>query len=173
MLLEGEDGEVNRQSVVVGVDGSAASFTALRWVLACRRRTDVMLRAVRCWTPVLTRGCEAAVAAQPMPTLAEQQAHARHQLAQIVAAVLIEVPRSSGRVVVQQRVVCSPAGPGLVSQAAMADLLVIGNGQQASEALHQSVRWYCIQHAHCPVLLFPPAMATRRAPSPVLAGVPA
>jgi hypothetical protein len=78
MLLEGEEGEVNGQSVVAGVDGSAASLTALRWVPACRRRTDVLLRTVRCW-----------------------------------------------------------------------------------------------MHMNCPVLLFPPAMTTRRAPSPDLAGVPA
>jgi nucleotide-binding universal stress UspA family protein len=73
---------------------------------------------------------------------------------------------------VQQQVVRSPAGPGLVSQAAGADLLVVGRCRRSIEVLHRSVSWYCVRHANCPVLVFPPAMATRRELTPLLAGVP-
>ena len=171
MSLEGGEVGVSGQLVVVGVDGSPASSTALRWVLACRRPTDVRLRAVRCWTPVLAAGWDAAANARPVPTVAEQQAQARRELAQIVAAALAWMPGGAARVAVQQQVVRSPAGPGLVSQAAGADLLVVGHCRRSIEVLHRSVSWYCVRHADCPVLVFPPAMATRRELTPLLAGV--
>lgn len=161
------------QLVVVGVDGSPASFTALRWVLACRRRPDVRLRAVRCWTPVLAWGWEAAVAARPVPTIAEQEAQARRELAEVVAAAQAWVPGSAARVAVHQQVVRSPVGPGLVSQAAGADLLVIGHSWRSIGVLHRSVSWYCVRHADCPVLVFPPATATRHELTPPRTGVPA
>lgn len=164
---------MSKQRVVVGVDGSPASFTALRWVLACRRRAELRLRAVRCWAPVLARGWEAVVTAQPVPTVAEQEAQAQRELNEIVAAALAWTPHAVPRVVVEQRVVRSPAGPGLVSQAADADLLVVGHGHHSMEMLHRSVSWYCVLHATCPVLVFPPTMATRRELTPILAGVPA
>jgi nucleotide-binding universal stress UspA family protein len=173
MSLEDEEAEVSEQLVVVGVDGSPASFTALRWVLACHRGTDVRLRAVRCWTPVLAPGWEAAVKAQSVPTVAEQEAQATRELAQVVAAALAWIPAGAARIAVQQQVVCSPAGPGLVSQATGADLLVVGHCRRSIEVLHRSVSWYCVRHANCPVLVFPPAMATRRELTPLLAGVPA
>lgn len=159
--------------VVVGVDGSPASFTALRWVLACRRRPDVRLRAVRCWTPVLAPGWEAAVYARPVPTIAEQETRARRELAEVVAAAQAWVPGGTAQVAVQQQVVRSPAGPGLVSQAADADLLVVGHCRRSIEVLHRSVSWYCARHADCPVLIFPPVMATRRELAPPRPGVPA
>lgn len=164
---------MSAQLVVVGVDGSPASFTALRWVLACRRRSGVRLRAVRCWTPVLARAWEAAVTAGPVPPIGEQEAQAQRELDQVVAAALAWMPSATARVVVQQRVVRSPAGPGLVSQAADADLLVVGHSHRSIEMLHRSVSWYCVRHATCPVLVFPPAMATRRVLTPALAGMPA
>jgi nucleotide-binding universal stress UspA family protein len=173
MSLEREEAGVSDQLVVVGVDGSPASFTALRWVLACRRRPGVRLRAVRCWTPVLAPGWEAAVTPRPLPNIAEQQAQARRELAEVVAAAQARVPGGAVRIAVQQQVVRSPAGPGLVSQAAGADLLVVGHCRRSMEVLHRSVSWYCVRHANCPVLVFPPEMATRCELTPVRAGVPA
>ncbi|HEX8761960.1 MAG TPA: universal stress protein [Pseudonocardiaceae bacterium] len=41
--------------VVVGVDGSPASYTALRWVLAHAARIGAQVRAVRCWTPIVAK----------------------------------------------------------------------------------------------------------------------
>jgi nucleotide-binding universal stress UspA family protein len=102
------------EQVVVGVDGSPASYTALRWALA----------------------------------------HA-------------------GRVAVRQKVVRGLAGSGLVTQAAGADLLVVGHGPRSIEMLHRSVSWYCMRHATCPVLVIPPAMATRRTLTPATARVSA
>jgi nucleotide-binding universal stress UspA family protein len=165
--------EMSEHVVVVGVDGSPASYTALRWALAHAERTGAQLRAVRCWTPVVAKSWEAAITGKPVPPEAEQQARAKRELAQIVAAALARIPDGSMRVVVRQSVIHGPAGPVLVGQADGADLLVVGHGPRVTELLHRSVSWYCMRHATCPVLVIPPAMATRRTLAPATAKVAA
>jgi nucleotide-binding universal stress UspA family protein len=44
---------MSERLLVVGVEGSPASYTALRWALAHAGRTGARVRAVRCWTPIL------------------------------------------------------------------------------------------------------------------------
>jgi nucleotide-binding universal stress UspA family protein len=157
--------------LVVGVDGSPSSYTALRWALESAGRTGARVRAIRCWTPVFrARGWEAAVTGSVPP--AEQQAHARRELAQVMAAALLWIPESR-QVAVEQKVVRGPAGPMLVAHADGADLLVVGHGPRVAELLHRSVSWYCVRNATCPVLVIPPAMATSRTLTPVTAAVPA
>jgi nucleotide-binding universal stress UspA family protein len=157
---------------VVGVDGSPASFTALRWALAHAGRMGARVRAIRCWMPVLVKGWEEAITAEPVPPLAEQQARAERELAQVVAAALMWAPDEAGRVALEQTVIRGPAGPTLVAQAADADLLVVGHGRRLVEMLHRSLSWYCVRHASCPVVVIPPAMATRRDLNPAIASAP-
>jgi len=89
---------MSEQVVIVGVDGSPASYTALRWALGYTGRTG----------------------------------------------------------------------------AAGADLLVVGHSPRyGSGMLHRSVSWYCAQHATCPVLVIPTAMATQRTLISPSAEVPA
>lgn len=164
---------MNEQLVVVGVDGSPASYTALRWTLTYAGRAAARVRAVRCWTPLLARGWEAAVTAEPVPSITEQRARAERELAQVVAAALARVGTGARQVAVQQTIVRGPAGSGLVAQAADADLLVVGHGARAIEMLHRSVSWYCARHATCPVLVIPPAMASIRTLTSAAAEVPA
>jgi nucleotide-binding universal stress UspA family protein len=159
--------------VVVGVDGSPASYTALRWALEYAGRTDAQVHAVRCWLPVVARGWEAAVTAAPVPSHAEQEAHAERELVDVVTAALARVSEGSMHVAVRQGVVRGPAGPVLVAEAAGAALLVLGHGPRVAELLHRSVSWYCVRHATCPVLVIPPAMATRQTLVPAIAEVSA
>jgi nucleotide-binding universal stress UspA family protein len=163
---------MREQPVVVGVDGSPASYTALRWALSCAARTGAQVCATRCWMPVVARGWEAVVIAEPVPPEAEQEARAERELAEVVAAALARVPDGAAGVAVRQRVVRGPAGPVLVAEADGADLLVVGHGPRVAELLHRSVSWYCVRHATCPVLVIPPAMATRRTLIPATAEVP-
>jgi nucleotide-binding universal stress UspA family protein len=160
---------MSEQLVVVGVDGSPASYTALRWTLAHAGGTGAQVCAVRCWTPVSAGGWEAAVTAEPVPPIIEQQARAEHELAQVVTAALARVPTHATQV--RQRAVRGPAGPGLVSEARGADLLVVGHGRRSIEMLHRSMTWYCVLHATCPVLVIPPAWATRRTLASAIAEV--
>lgn len=97
-----------------------------------------------------------------MPPIAEQEARAERELAQVVAAALARVTNAATRVTVRHKVVRGPAGPVLISQAVGADLLVVGHGHRSIDMLHRSVSWYCALRAACPVLVIPPAMATRR-----------
>jgi nucleotide-binding universal stress UspA family protein len=164
---------MGEQVVVVGVDGSPASYTALRWALAHAAALGAPLRAVRCWTPIVAKRWEAAVTGEPVPSEAGQQARAERELAQVVAAALARLPDQATRAAVRQRVVRGPAGPVLAGEAHGAALLVVGHGPRATELRHRSVSWYCLRHATCPVLVIPPTMDTRRALTPATADVPA
>jgi nucleotide-binding universal stress UspA family protein len=161
------------EQLVVGVDGSPGSYTALRWALACAAQIGARVHVVRCWMPVAARGWEAAVTGEPVPPEAEQETRAERELAQVVAAALARVPEGSARVAVRHSVIRGPAGPGLVGEAFGADLLVVGHGPRVAELLHRSVSWYCVRHATCPVLVIPPAMATQRTLAPATAEVAA
>ncbi|MDQ4011553.1 MAG: universal stress protein [Actinomycetota bacterium] len=163
---------MGEQVLVVGVDGSPASYTALRWTLERATRIGAQVRAVRCWMPIVARRWEAAVTGEPVPPEAEQQARAERELTQVVAAALARIPDGATRVAVRQRVTRGPAGPVLVDESDGADLLVVGHGPRVAELLHRSVSWYCVVHASCPVLVIPPAMATRRTLAPATAQVP-
>jgi nucleotide-binding universal stress UspA family protein len=164
---------MGEQVVVVGVDGSPASYTALRWALAHAARIGAQVHAVRCWTPIVAKRWEAAVTGEPVPSEAVQEARAEGELAQVVAAALAWVPDGATRVAVRQSVVRGPAGPVLAAVADGAALLIVGHGPRATELWHRSVSWYCLRHATCPVLVIPPTMATLRAPTPATAEVPA
>lgn len=163
---------MSEQLVVVGVDGSPASYTALRWALAYAGRTGARVHAVRCWTPVVVKSWEAAVIGAPVSSEDEQRARAERELTEVVAAALARVPNGSTQVAVQQKVVHGPAGPVLAGEADGADLLVVGHGMRVTELLHRSVTWYCVRHATCPVLVIPPAMATQRILAAATAEVP-
>jgi nucleotide-binding universal stress UspA family protein len=151
---------VDQQLIVVGVDGSPASHTGLCWALARAERTGARVRAVRCWMPVALMGWEVAVTAELHP--AEQQAWAEQELAQVVAAAWLWVPNATGTVALEQKVIRGPAGPTLVSEAAEAELLIVGHGHRLIDMAHRSVSWYCLRHAHCPVVVIPSAAANRR-----------
>jgi hypothetical protein len=122
--------------------------------------------------PVVVKGWEEAVTAEPVPPLAEQQARAEQELAQVVAAALTRAPNEAGRFAVEQTVICGSAGRTLVSQAAdcrparrWARPPVDRNAAPVGEL-------YCVRHASCPVVVIPPAMATRKDLNPAAASVP-
>jgi hypothetical protein len=105
------------EQLIVGVDGSPASYTALRWVLAHAGHTGAQVHAMRCWTPVVAKRWEATITGEPVPPETEQQARAERELAEVVAAALAWVPEGSMRVAVRHGVVRGSAGPGLVGEA--------------------------------------------------------
>jgi nucleotide-binding universal stress UspA family protein len=164
---------MGEQVVVVGVDGSPASYTALRWALAHAARIGAQVHAVRGWTPVVARRWEAEVTGEPVPAEPEQEVRAERELEQVVAAALARIPGGATPIAVRRSVVRGSAGPALVGEADGAALLVVGHGPRASGLLHRSVSWYCLRHATCPVLIIPPTMATVRTLTPATADVPA
>ncbi len=149
--------------MVVGVDGSPASYTALRWALVHAGNTGGQVHAIRCWQPTSAIGLEAAIIMEPVPSSVEQQARIERQLAQIVAAARRQTPEAA-QVGLRRSVTRGPAGPVLIAEADGAALLVVGSHghRQIHELFFGSTSSYCARHATCPVMVIPSAMATRR-----------
>ena len=82
---------MGEQTIIVDVDGSPASHTGLVWALARAQRTGARVRAIRCWMPVVLKAWKAAVTAEPVPSLAGQQARAERELAHVEATAVTTV----------------------------------------------------------------------------------
>ena len=130
------------QRVIVGVDGSPSSRSALRWGLDAARRQSCPLIAMHAWLLTTLPG------RPPMhfvPELSEYESEAHEWLEKEVAEVL---PESSG-VDVRIELSHSTAAWGLMDKAGPDDLLVLGSrgrGGFASLVLG-SVAMQCSQHA--------------------------
>jgi nucleotide-binding universal stress UspA family protein len=139
--------------IVVGVDGSSGSRTALRWAMAHARLLDTRVEAVAAWQePLVYRYSPDRSLTTPdgdtIGTLTEK----------ILLATVAEVVAEGGPPVdVQTRTVQGHAAEVLLGAAAGAQLLVVGARGHNTFAgiLLGSVSQHCIQHAPCPVVVVP------------------
>ena len=133
-------------TVVVGIDGSEPSASALRWALRQAELTGARLRVVMCWEYPVTYGW-----APPYPEGFDPEADVSACLDQAVDAV---VPKSGG-VGVERVVVEGHPAPSLVEAAKDADLLVVGTRGHGGflGLLLGSVSEHCVTHATCPVVV--------------------
>lgn len=133
--------------VVVGVDGSPASRSALRWALAAVRRKHCPLVAVHAWESTVVPGGMT----PPTQTLDQTRTAAHAWLAGEVAQVL---PERSG---VDVQLVLRHSSPawGLLDTAIPEDLLVVGSRGHGGFAslLLGSVATQCSTHAVGPVVV--------------------
>jgi nucleotide-binding universal stress UspA family protein len=147
---------MERERIVVGVDGSSGSQDALRWALAeaCRRTADVAI--VYCWSPpYLAMSSGYAVAYM---STEDVSAEAHVHLEQAMAACRDEIAASEAAgLTVSTTVLEGDAGWSLVSEAKEAALLVVGRRGHAglSHFVLGSVSRYVTTHAHCPVVVVP------------------
>lgn len=132
--------------VVVGVDGSEASYEALRWAVRHARLIRATVEAVAAYDVPGAAGWSApAVDAD----LDEEQA--KKDLVDELRTVLVQtvdVPLTS-------HVVRGNAAEVLIGASAYAELLVVGNRGRGGFArlLLGSVSLQCAQHASCPVVI--------------------
>lgn len=145
--------------VIVGVNGSLHSLTALHRAAAEARARGAVLVPVLAWTPV---GGERNYRAQPCPPLLrvwEDAARTRldHALEEAFGGLPIGVP-------VEPMVVRGQAGPVLTGLADRpGDLLVVSTGRQDGvrarlrRLLPHSVTRHCLNRARCAVLAVPPS----------------
>ncbi|PKV89626.1 universal stress protein [Streptomyces sp. TLI_146] len=132
--------------VVVGVDGSEASYEALRWAVRHARLIRATVEAVAAYDVPGAAGWSApAVDAD----LDEEQA--KKDLADELRTVLgqaVDVPLTS-------HVVRGNAAEVLTGASVGAELLVVGNRGRGGFArlLLGSVSLQCAQHASCPVVI--------------------
>ncbi|MFD5432959.1 universal stress protein [Kitasatospora sp. NPDC127067] len=141
-------GEEPRRSarIVVGVDGSPTSRSALTWAARQAGLTGDSVDAVIAWQyPV---GYGAPSAAVPNFDFA---GNARQALAGAVTEAAAESPQ----VEIRQHVVQGHPAAALLEAAESADPLVVGNRGHGgfTEALLGSVSQHCVHHAPCPVVV--------------------
>ncbi len=141
---EVERGEVERSTIVIGVDGSPEAAEALAWAERFAAPGDA-LTALRAWeTPYV-----------PLPTTAvpdphdlahECERHVEQELAQMVAA------RRDPRLTPIVRE--SRPGPAIVAEASEADLVVVGHrGTGQMSMMLGSTANYVLHHATTPVVV--------------------
>jgi nucleotide-binding universal stress UspA family protein len=145
--------------ILVGVSGSAASRTALRWAAAEAKRIGADLVAVRAWEQP-----RRAAYAQRTGAAADLRERARLDLAAAVSAVL---GRDVARLVTSE-VTEGAAERVLVARSADADLLVLGeaSGLTAGRSIGPVVR-SCLSRAACPVVLVSPENYAREPASAI------
>ena len=156
--------------IVVGVDGSPASLTALHWAAgeAARRHAEIL--AVRSWhgrrdrlIASLDRERERARRALDVQRLLDAPAldAARRALAADIRAVLGAEPP----VRVRQELAFGNPVRTLLHLAAKADLLVLGDAPRP----RGPVRTACLRMSACPVALIPPTPSDRPVSRPASA----
>ena len=138
--------------IAVGVDGSPASVTALRWAADLARLSDAEIVAVRAWHVALA--CLAPYApVSRRPTQEGERAGAEADLAGAMPAPDVKVTAALVR---------GPPARVLLNQCADADLLVLG-GHHADSPLRQTVGAIaatCLRQAPCPVVIVTVAAAS-------------
>jgi len=132
--------------VVVGVDGSPGSQSAVRWAAQQATLTGATLRAVSSWRwpNYITR-------VPPGIDLAKDTKR-------ILDDELEQALGGSEDVTVIRHVVEGPPGPVLVAQSHDASLLVVGAQGRAAFTgmLLGSVAEHCVRHGSCPVVVVRP-----------------
>ena len=136
--------------IVVGVDGSEHAHRAMRWALAeaQQRQAKVVLIHAFTYGPIM--------ASPYTPTAIDQFAEdAEVVLAHEVALAQQVAPGLA----IEGRVECASPGHVLVDESRHAELVVVGSrGHSAlTGALLGSVSSAVVRHAHCPVVVVPPA----------------
>lgn len=137
---------MEREKIVVGVDGSALSGQALRWAVEYARWKGAEVEAVLAW--------QVPVRMLLTPTSTDADFEERHR--QVLARTVREAIGEVQDVPVRQRLIEHRAAGALVSAAKGAQLLIIAaRGERVVPGVQLgSVARFCVDHAPCPVLVF-------------------
>ncbi|WNV84795.1 universal stress protein [Umezawaea sp. Da 62-37] len=149
--------------IVVGVDGSPASRTALRWALNEAKRSGAAVEATMAWqhesefVPAVSLGVHPY--AEVLPQQHHHPARVLHDLVTEIRAELPDAPE------IAEVTITGDASTALLRASRQAALLVVGRHAHGplTEALLGSVTTDCIRHAACPVVVIPPGVTTRSA----------
>ncbi len=149
---------MEREEIMVGIDGSPSARAALRWAADYAREVNGVIRAVHVIDWPLTH---AGVAVQPdqegFVSLPEHGTDSAYRT--IMERELEHVNPEPGWTV---QFAEGDAGHQLVRHSASASLLVIGTREHVGlqRILPGSVSHYCLSHAQCPVVAVPAADPT-------------
>jgi nucleotide-binding universal stress UspA family protein len=146
-------GEVASLDVVVGVDGSEGSWTALRWALEEAGLRGAQLAVLHAWsTPFAVPPGGIGVAPMRRKDFVEQSERLLHDMVDGTVARADHKPPVIELIPVEE-----PAAPALLHRARGAGLLVVGGRGRGGFAglLLGSVSQQCLHHAPCAVVVVP------------------
>jgi nucleotide-binding universal stress UspA family protein len=138
-----------RPRIVVGVDGSPSSVSALRWAIAQAGLTGATIDAVIAWHyPELAASGLAVGGLEPTFGF-------RENAEKIVSDAINSALDPASAVPVHSRAIQGHAAQVLLDASDGADLLVVGSRGHGgfTEALLGSVSQHCVHHARCPVVV--------------------
>jgi nucleotide-binding universal stress UspA family protein len=143
------DGNDSAPRVVVGVDGSASSYAALRWAVTQAGLIGGVVEAVAAWEPPMEYGWSA-----PVVDPSFDKDMARRRFTEELGRVLGDEPS----VPVREQLVMGDPAEVLLDAARGAAVLVVGSRGHGrfTQALLGSVSMRCAQHAACPVVIVRP-----------------
>jgi nucleotide-binding universal stress UspA family protein len=146
--------------IVVGVDGSHGSKTALRWALTQAQLTGATVEAVAAWQSPAMIGYSYGWV--PLPYEGESIAAAAEKVLADTVADLAGAPDRTRTTVTE-----GPPAQVLLKAATGADLLVVGSRGHGAFAgmLLGSVSQHCVQHAPCAVVVVPDEDSSATTPS--------
>ncbi len=156
------------ERIIVGVDGSSASYDAVTWALAHAKERGSELQIVHVYGPSGDQNPYTSSYADAGSKTAkrltdseakwreEQQAKVKEHGERVVKQVVDGVENSDPKTVIKTDVIASsrPA-QALIERARDADLLVVGSRGRGGfkGLLLGSVSQQCVQHATCPVVV--------------------
>ncbi len=144
MTMSRQDRDDRR--IVVGVDGSPSSMTALRWAILQAELTGCEVEAVTAWRLPSRYGFAA---------VTDRATDFEGDARKVLADALNEVSSVEPDVLIRSSVVEGHAAEVLVRAARGADMLVVGSRGHGgfTGSVLGSVSQYCVHHALCPVLV--------------------
>ncbi|AKK27326.1 universal stress protein [Mycobacterium sp. EPa45] len=159
------------RGIVVGVDGSTAARTAVRWAAreaATRNETLTVVTVVNPTMGTTIRG----IPVMSDSYLQWQEEEARKALIEALKTVE-ESTQHAESVEVTTEMLTGPAAPTLVAMSENADMVVVGSRGHGTitRVLLGSVSTTLIHHAHCPVAVIPHDPLKVPALAPVVVGI--
>lgn len=135
--------------IVVGVDGSPSSRTALSWAVRQAELTGATVEAVIAWHYPVMFG------ATPFAPMGWDDADFGGYAATVLGDAISQTIDPDSRVKVSSTVREGDPAQVLLDAAIGADLLVVGSRGHGgfTEALLGSVSQHCVHHARCPVVI--------------------
>jgi nucleotide-binding universal stress UspA family protein len=148
-MTEQRNGHVPR--IVVGVDGSPSSQTALRWAVRQAELTGGTVDAVIAWQYPVNFGTYGWA---PI-SMEEEGTDFGEVAAKTLTDAISKTTDAASPVHVRPCVVQGNPAQVLLDAATDADLLVVGSRGHGgfTGALLGSVGLHCVHHAHCPVVV--------------------
>ena len=147
--MPSSDSDATGRPIVLGIDGSPISISALRWSARYAALTGHSLEVIVVWDWYRSPGWYTPVLAGLDP-----QGDATHVLEKALIDLESEWPDLS----IRSRVVEGNPSPVLTEASKSASMLVVGSRGHGefTGMLLGSVSEYCATHARCPVLVFRP-----------------